>query len=137
MKKLTREQVAEMVRMHHGPRRLSSYAIAREFAVAHQISIDRTTVLHHLRNSPEARHERGRVASQPSPVIVVAGERVREGKSYKEIAEASEWRRQEKMALCPHDGEVFVVRKCKCCGKVSTTTEQGRHETPIQSIQVL
>lgn len=125
MKKLTRELVAEMVRMHHGPERLSSYAIAREFKVRHSIAIDRTTVLHHLRNSPEARHERGRVASAPSPVVVIGGERVREGKSYKEIAEASDWRRQERMATCSHSGEVVVIRKCTCCGKVITTREHG------------
>lgn len=137
MKKLTRDLVAEMVRMHHGPEHLSSYAIAREFKVRHGIAIDRTTVLHHLRNSPEARHERGRVASAPSAIVVIGGERVREGKTYKEIAEASEWRRQEKMATCAHSGEVIVVRKCKCCGKVATSTEMGRPETPIQSIRVV
>lgn len=123
MKKLTRELVAEIVQLHYGARRLSSYAIAADFKERHGIVIDRTTVLHHLKNSPEGVHERGRISAALSPSVVIDGQKCRQGKSYQEITEANEWRRQEEMAKCQHRAEAVVIRRCTCCGKVETTRE--------------
>lgn len=125
MSKLSKEIIAEIAALHFGPRKMSPYAIARDVLSRHKISVDRTTVLYHIKNSPEARHERGRVAATSSRSVIVGGERVREGKSYEEIEEASDWRRAERIATCEHGGEFMVIRKCLCCGKIVTTREHG------------